>query len=87
MVGVGSTIMVSVFVQKINFALPAFWHWFLFLFFKKILQDVDSNRTFIDDLFSNDEEKCFDAIMYVKWEYMNFKTAFFQKLESFNYKN
>ena len=35
MVGVGSTIMVSVFVQKINFALPAFWHWFLFLFFKK----------------------------------------------------
>jgi len=28
--------------------------------------DVDSNRTFIDDLFSNDEEKCFDAIIQLK---------------------
>jgi len=28
--------------------------------------DVDSNRTFIDDLFSNEEEKCFHAVIQLK---------------------
>jgi hypothetical protein len=30
------------------------------------IMDVDTNRTFIDDLFSNDEEKCFQAIIQLK---------------------
>ena len=29
-------------------------------------QDVDTNRTFVDDLFSNDEEKCFQAVIQLK---------------------
>lgn len=30
------------------------------------IMDVDINRTFIDDIFSNDEEKCFQAIIQLK---------------------
>ena len=55
MVGVTNTIMVKFeFAAKFRRLLTI-----LFLFW----QDVDTNRTFIDDLFSNEEEKCFQAIM------------------------
>jgi len=30
------------------------------------IMDVDTNRTFVDDLFSNDEEKCFQAVIQLK---------------------
>ena len=30
------------------------------------MQDVDTNRAFFEDLFSNDEEKCFQAIIQLK---------------------